>query len=65
MKVKQLLKYFWHGASTIESVEIRRMHTLLVELLDDRLSNGDYGGFDNDSISIFLVEGDKLKIWLK
>ncbi len=65
MKVKQLLKHFWHGASDIETVEIRRMSDLLVELGDDRLSDGDYGGFDNESVSIFLVEGNKLKVWVK
>lgn len=65
MKVKQLLKHFWHGASTIESVEIRRMQILLVELGDDRLSDGNYGGFDNESVNIFLVEDDKLKIWVE
>ena len=65
MKLKQLLKHFWHGASTIESVVIYRMHTILAELDDYRLANADYGGFDNDSVSIFLIEGDKLKVWLK
>lgn len=64
MKVKQLLKHFFHGMSDIDSVQIIREHKLLVELSDEEMSVPYYGGYDNESICVFTIEDGILKLYL-
>ena len=65
MKVKQLLKHFWHGNSTIETVQILRMRDHLDTLNYRDLCAGDYGQYANESISIFQINDKVMKIWIK
>ena len=68
MKLKQLMNHFFLPGSSIDKILICKMadgvETVLCELTEERLHSGDYGGYENDPVMVFLIVEKALKVYM-
>ena len=65
MKVKQLMKHFWYGASNTESIILYGGRKPLSTITDECFREGKFGDYENATVEFFLIDGDTLRIYLK
>lgn len=65
MKLKQFIKHFWHGASTINFIELYKCSRLVSTLYLADIQKCDAKGFEDVSINSFLIKDNMIKIYLK